>query len=181
MGNNSEKKKGLRGWKLVLLIIACIGVGSAFAGGSDDTNTKTKEVEKEDTDTKSAPENESNENDEGGTTATEEPVKESEPDVSTEYKNALKQAENYSKTLHMSNKGIYDQLTSEYGGKFPEEAAQYAIDNMTADFKQNALEQAKNYQETLSMSKQAVYDQLTSEYGGQFTAEEAQYAIDNLQ
>lgn len=117
----------------------------------------------------------------GGTTATEEPVKESEPDVPTEYKNALKQAENYSKTLHMSKQGIYDQLTSEYGGQFPAEAAQYAIDNMTADFKQNALEQAKNYQETLSMSKQAVYDQLTSEYGGKFTAEEAQYAIDNLQ
>lgn len=64
MGNNSEKKKGLRGWKLVLLIIACIGVGSAFAGGSDDSDAKTKKVEKEDTDTKSAPEDES---DEGGT------------------------------------------------------------------------------------------------------------------
>lgn len=181
MGNNSEKKKGLHGWKLVLLIIACIGVGSAFAGGSDDSDAKTKKVEKEDTGTKSASEDESKESDEGGTTATEEPVKESEPDVPTEYKNALKQAENYSDVLHMSKQGIYDQLTSEYGGQFPAEAAQYAIDNMTADFKQNALEQAKNYQETLSMSKQAVYDQLTSEYGGKFTAEEAQYAIDNLQ
>lgn len=67
MGNNSEKKKGLRGWKLVLLIIACIGVGSAFAGGSDDSDAKTKKVEKEDTGTKSASEDESKESDEGGT------------------------------------------------------------------------------------------------------------------
>lgn len=67
MGNNSEKKKGLRGWKLVLLIIACIGVGSAFAGGSDDSDAKIKKVEKEDTGTKSAQEDESKESDEGGT------------------------------------------------------------------------------------------------------------------
>ena len=34
---------------------------------------------------------------------------------STEEKNALKKAESYSKTMHMSKQGIYDQLTSEYG------------------------------------------------------------------
>ena len=99
---------------------------------------------------------------------------------STEYKNALKQAESYSKTLHMSKQGIFDQLTSEYGGQFPDDAAQYAIDNVVADWNSNALEQAKSYQETLSMSKSAIYDQLISQYGGQFTKSEAQYAIDHL-
>jgi len=100
---------------------------------------------------------------------------------SVEFANALKQAESYSKTMYMSKKGIYDQLTSNYGGQFPAEAAQYAIDNVEADWNINALEQANSYQETMSMSKNAVYDQLISEYGGQFIKEEAQYAIDNVQ
>lgn len=82
--------------------------------------------------------------------------------------------------MHMSKQAIYDQLVSEYGEQFPEDAAQYAVDNLKADYKKNALEKAKSYQDTMNMSKSAIYDQLTSEYGEQFTAEEAQYAIDNL-
>lgn len=100
---------------------------------------------------------------------------------SIEYKNALKKAESYSKTMHMSKKGIYKQLTSQYGEKFPADAAQYAIDNMEADWNANALAKAKSYQTTLSMSKNAIYQQLISEYGENFTKEEAQYAIDHLE
>ncbi len=99
---------------------------------------------------------------------------------STEEKNALKKAESYSKMMHMSKQSIYDQLTSEYGEKFSADAAQYAIDNMQADFKANALEKAKSYQTTMSMSRNAIYDQLISQYGEKFTKEEAQYAIDHL-
>lgn len=98
----------------------------------------------------------------------------------TEEKNALKKAEIYSSTMHMSKQAIYDQLTSEYGEKFQADAAQYAIDNLQADFKTNALEKAKSYQNTMSMSKSAIYEQLISQYGEKFTEEEAQYAIDNL-
>src|SRR5699024_11629783 len=75
---------------------------------------------------------------------------------------------------------IVDQLTSEYGGKFTEEAAQYAIDNVEADWNENALESAKTYSDLMYMSKQGIYDQLTSEHADQFTAEEAQYAIDTI-
>lgn len=81
----------------------------------------------------------------------------------------------------MSKAAIYDQLVSEYGGQFEADAAQYAIDNIEADWNANALASAKSYQETLHMSKADIYDQLISEYGGQFTEEEAQYAIDNLE
>lgn len=98
----------------------------------------------------------------------------------TEEKNALKKAESYSKNMHMSKKGIYEQLTSEYGEAFPAEAAQYAIDNIEADWNENALAKAKSYQSNMSMSKQRIYDQLISEYGEKFTKEEAQYAIDHL-
>ncbi len=83
--------------------------------------------------------------------------------------------------MHMSKAGLFEQLTSEYGGQFPEDAAQYAIDNVDADWKANALESAKTYQESMSMSKEAIRDQLTSDYGGQFTQEEADYAVENLE
>lgn len=99
---------------------------------------------------------------------------------SVEFQNALRKAESYSKTLQMSKKGIYEQLTSEYGEKFPADAAQYAIDNMKADWNANALEKAKSYQKLMSMSNSAIFDQLVSDYGEKFTREEAQYAIDHL-
>lgn len=82
--------------------------------------------------------------------------------------------------MHVSKQGIYDQLTSEYGEKFPADAAQYAIDNVEADWNANALEKAKLYQDQGSMSKSAIHDQLTSQYGEQFTESEADYAIANL-
>ena len=103
-----------------------------------------------------------------------------EEDVPREFKSALSQADTYANTMYMSKAGLYDQLTSEYGGKFPKDAAQYAIDNVDADWKENALKRAESYQESMAMSPKAIYDQLVSEYGGQFTAEEAQYAVDNL-
>ena len=99
----------------------------------------------------------------------------------TEQKNALKKAESYAKLMHMSKKGIYDQLISEYGEGFDKESAQYAIDNLEWDWNANALEKAKSYRDTLHMSKKAIYDQLISEYGEQFTKSEAQYAIDHLE
>lgn len=108
----------------------------------------------------------------------EVPVEESVP---TEYKNALKKAKSYSDTMHMSKAGIYDQLTSEYGEQFSAEAAQYAVDNVDADWKANALKKAQSYQDTMSMSPAAIRDQLTSEYGEQFTKDEAEYAISHLQ
>lgn len=100
---------------------------------------------------------------------------------SVEYQNALKKAESYSNTMHMSKQGIYNQLVSEYGEKFPADAAQYAIDNMVADWNANALEKAKSYQQTMNMSKSAIYNQLISQYGEKFTQSEAQYAIDHLE
>lgn len=114
------------------------------------------------------------------TTEVEEEVKEEKEEVPREHRSALKKAETYASMMHMSKAGIYDQLVSEHGEAFPAEAAQYAIDNLEADWKENALKKAETYAEDMSMSDSAVYDQLISEYGEQFTKEEAQYAIDNL-
>lgn len=95
-----------------------------------------------------------------------------------EQKSALKKAELYSKTMNMSKQGIYNQLTSSIEG-FSDADAQYAIDNIKADWNKNALEKAKSYQKTMNMSKNAIYNQLTSSVEG-FTNEQAQYAIDHL-
>lgn len=150
---------------LVLAIMGAIG-----SDGGDSTNSPTIDTSKE---IVQNTEVESKED-----IVAEEEKEESVP---TEYKSALKQAKTYSDMMHMSKAGIYDQLTSEYGGQFTEEAAQYAIDNVEADWNENALKSAETYQETMAMSPAAIYDQLVSQYGGQFTEEEAQYAIDNLE
>jgi hypothetical protein len=103
-----------------------------------------------------------------------------EPDVPAEYKSALSKATSYANTMHMSKKGVYNQLVSEYGEKFTAPAAQYAIDNVKADWNANALVKAKNYQDKMHMSPAAIHTQLTSEHGEKFTKEEADYAIAHL-
>ena len=82
--------------------------------------------------------------------------------------------------MHMSEAAIYDQLISEYGGQFNSDAAQYAIENVNADYYYNALESAKSYSETMDMSSDAIYNQLISDYGGKFTEDQASYAVQHL-
>lgn len=77
---------------------------------------------------------------------------ENTPEIPREYISALKKAQSYSENMHMSKLALFEQLTSEYGEKFPVEAAEYAVDNVIADYNLNALEKAKLYQETMDMS-----------------------------
>ena len=121
--------------------------------------------------------NEVKDNDSSTTTTQEQAPAE---DVPREYKNAVKKAQSYADHMNMSEAGIYNQLTSEYGEGFPPEAAQYAIEHIIVDYNKNALEKAKSYANTMYMSEAGIYNQLTSEYGEKFTAEQAQYAIDHL-
>lgn len=107
-----------------------------------------------------------------------EPEEETQDDVPSEWQAALNSAETYADIMNMSRQGIYDQLTSEAGDNFPDEAAQYAYDNIEYDWNDNALKSAQNYQEMMDMSHNAIYDQLIFE---KFTPEEAQYAVDNLE
>ncbi len=110
----------------------------------------------------------------------EEIEEEAADNVPREYRNALKAAQNYIDIMPFSERGLYDQLTSEYGDQYPEEAAQYAIENVEVDYNEEALKAAKNYLEIMPMSDNELFDQLTSEYGDQFTEEQARYAISNL-
>lgn len=166
---NAEMKKPLfkRPWFIAIVIIVIIVIIGSFGGNSDEPAEKVTPPAKTET-TITAPEKEST------------PVKEAEPNVPEEYQSALKKAQSYSDRMYMSKAGIYDQLISEYGEQFTEEAAQYAMENVKADWKANALAKAHTYQEKMDMSPAAIYDQLISEYGEKFTEEEAQYAVDNL-
>ena len=168
-GGKNKKPIYKRAWFIIIAIFIVIAAASGVNGNKENgssekvANNATVETTKD------------------NSTKVKEDTTQKEKSVPTEYKSALKKAKIYSDTMYMSKAGIYGQLTSEYGEKFTQEAAQYAIDNVVADWNKNALEKAKTYQGTMAMSPSAIYDQLTSEYGEKFTPEEAQYAIDNLE
>lgn len=109
-----------------------------------------------------------------------EPAAPAEPAVPAEHQAALATAQDYVDMMHMSKAGLRDQLTSEYGEKFPEDAADYAVANVKADWKANALATAQEYRDTMNMSNSAIRDQLVSEYGEKFTTAEAEWAMARL-
>lgn len=168
------EKKWLCAVILVVVFFAgvCVGV---LGAGADDHETSHLSYNRDTSDTTEVSKSDSSQKKESS-----KPAAPSTPSVPTEYKAALAKAKSYSDLMHMSKQGIYDQLTSEYGEKFPEDAAQYAIDNLNADYNKNALEKAKDYQKNLNMSTESIREQLTSEYGEKFTEEEADYAVSNL-
>ena len=150
---NFFSKHKIVSFLLILFVIG--GIGSAFGGNSTETidsNSQSKVQEEN-----------------------------KEDNVPKEYKSALTKATIYANDMYMSKDGLYEQLVSEYGEKFSEEAAKYAVENVEANWKENALQKAKTYQDDMAMSPDAIYEQLISSYGEKFTEEEAQYAIDNLE
>lgn len=159
-----------KGWfgAISFIVVVTICASIIGSGSSQTTQAPTTNESIETYSSESTPEVETN-------------TIEVEDDVPTEYKSALKSSISYSNILYMSKQAIYDQLISEHGGQFSVEAANYAIDNIQADWNRNALETAKKFQERLHMSPNAIYDQLISEHGSKFTVEEAQYAVDNLE
>lgn len=93
---------------------------------------------------------------------------------SREYQNAVSKAEDYLDYTAFSKSGLRDQLIFE---KFPEDAAQFAVDHIIVDWNEQALKKAEDYLDYSSFSNQGLYDQLLFEG---FSESEAQYAIDNL-
>ncbi|MEK4128564.1 Ltp family lipoprotein [Solibacillus sp. FSL W8-0474] len=205
-----DKIKGMKqikfaGVSLLILIISFVGVGTTTESTTISNEDKTEkievnaEVEKPEESSETEEERKAREQKEAEIIAEQKAIaaaerakaeedakakaeaKAKEESIPREYKSALRKAELYAETMHMSKAGVYEQLTSEYGEGFPKEAAQYAIDNIVFDWKEAALKKAQTYAETMAMSDSAIYDQLISEYGEKFTPEEAKYAIDNLE
>lgn len=101
------------------------------------------------------------------------------------YAYALANAEIYSERLHMSEAGIYNQLTGDFlsGDQFTEDEARYAMEHLYADWDANALAAAQNISDVMHKSKEWIYYYLIEEYpnGSQYTEEQAQYAIDHVE
>ncbi len=150
--NHTTKPFYKKAWFWIIVVILFVGLGST--NGNSSNKSSSNEVTSS--------------------------VSSSTSNVPADYTSALKAAKNYSGTMHMSKRGIYDQLTSDAGDKFSPEAAQYAVDHVNANWYTNALKAAKNYQDTMAMSPDAIRDQLTSDAGDKFTPEEADYAIQHL-
>lgn len=157
-GNTYVQKKPFykRVWFWILVVIV-VAVGASMGGKKDD-GSKDSSLK----------------------ASTSQTASSKKPNVPAEYTSALNKAKTYSNTMHMSKKGLYEQLTADAGEKFSAEAAQYAVDNVNADWNANALQKAKDYQSQQSMSPEAIREQLTSDAGEKFTPDEANYAIQHL-
>lgn len=172
---------------LFLLLGACGAIFGSEDGGKETSSTeeatteeKTEEKKTEEDATTEEVTTEKVTTEEATTEKKTEEEKISSTTPTREMKNALSTAENYVDLMPFSKAGLYQQLTSSAGDKYPPEAAQYAIDNLKTNYKENALKAAKSYLDLMPMSNDELYQQLTSNAGDKYTAEEAQYAIDNL-
>lgn len=183
-GNPVQVKKKrnpfLLGCLGLLLLFVLLGACGSMFGLNDTDKKEDATTEEKTTEEKATNEAKTEEKTETEEVATEAPTTEEKKDEATrEQKAALGKAKTYSDMMHLSKQGIINQLTSEIEGFSPEDA-QYAVDNLKADYKQNALKKAEDYAKTQNMSNDAIFNQLTSDIEG-FTAEEAQYAVDNLE
>ncbi|WP_239747410.1 Ltp family lipoprotein [Mammaliicoccus sp. C-M11] len=172
----------LVGFACFVGIFVALPVSDNYTVSKNDTETIDKAKNTTNKNSESKPTKQSTEEKSTVEPSTEEVKTEEKEDnkPNREQKAALNSAKSYSEYLNMSKEGIFEQLTSKAGDKYPEDIARYAVENLKADYKKNALESAKSYINIMDMSNEELYDQLTSSAGDKFTPEEAQYAIDNL-
>lgn len=168
MPEPKKKKGGCFKWgAIAIAVVLGVGVIGNIAGGGDPENS-----------TGATAPSEEDRNALGGELGA--PAAGEDESVPLEHRNALRSAENYLDFTSFSEAGLLEQLTSEYADNYPEDAAQYAMDNIDVDWNAEALESAQNYVDSLHFSQSGLLEQLTSEYADKFTPEQAQYAVDNV-
>ena len=164
----------------VLLVVGCTALILETDNGTDDVDNPATQEEKVKEEPAEEPVAEEPKEEAQEPVTQEEEAPEEDEVVPFEYEQALKSAQNYVDTLHFSRQGLKQQLTSEYGSGFSEEAAEYALEHVDVDYKEEAVEAAQSYLDAMSFSRQELKQQLTSEYGTGFTEEEAEYALDQV-
>ena len=99
-------------------------------------------------------------------------------------KEAYESAERYVDAAGISRQGLIDQLSSESGGGFALEDAEFAVGELEqrsgVNWNKEAEEAARFYLDITEYSRQALTDQLSSEYGDKFTREQAEWAADKV-
>lgn len=164
----------------IILVVGCAALISETDNNAENTDkpaTQEEQIKEEPTE---EPKEEAQKPVVQEEEAPEAAIPEEDEVVPFEYEQALKSAQNYVDALHFSRQGLKQQLTSEYGSGFSEEAAEYALEHVDVDYKEEAVEAAQSYLDAMSFSRQELKQQLTSEYGSGFTEEEAEYALDQV-
>ena len=177
-----RKKTAMHLKKIIIASVAAAALTLTACGESDGTDATTTSATTEETTVEETTTEEAivEETTVEETTAEESPEEQpaeeeapAEQDVPREHQNALRSADNYLSFTAFSQTGLYDQLLFE---EYSPEAAQYAVDNVGADWNEQAVKSAENYLDFTSFSPSGLYDQLV--YEG-FTPEQAQYGVDN--
>lgn len=94
--------------------------------------------------------------------------------ISSEQSRAKSMAQRYLRTMSFSKSELKNQLVFEGFNDFD---AQWAVDNIDADWNEQAVKKAEDYTRLMDMSNQGLYDQLI--FDG-FTSEQARHGIDNM-
>ncbi len=171
-----------RWWAIVLAAVFVIG-GISQAMGDDgkpvaDTTAASAPVEE-----KSEPKAEEPVEEAPETTQAPAPKPKPvppKPTMTVAQEEALEAAESYLDSSHFSKKGLFDQLTSEYGEGFAKKDVTFALNHVKADYNAEAREAAESYLDSGHFSHNSLMDQLTSEYGEQFTKAQAAQAVKSV-
>lgn len=169
-GAKNKKPIFKRWWFWVIVLLLLGSVGNA-GNETDRSNAETSGTQIESTpivDTQSV---------ETPPIADTQPLEttpaETEAQMTTEQKNALRSAKSYLAFTAFSYEGLIDQLEFE---QYAHEDAVFAADNCGADWNEQALKAAENYLDYSAFSYKGLITQLEFE---KYTTEQATYAVDN--
>ncbi|MGO1166271.1 MAG: Ltp family lipoprotein [Janibacter sp.] len=174
---------------LLVVVLGCCGTGMAAMSGDTEGAGDTPSTQESTESAKEATKEPSTSKSSSTDTATEsketqeaEPEKEepAEPEMTTEQENAIRAAENYLDFMPFSKQGLIDQLSSDAGDGYPQDVAEFAVDNIEVDYNEQAKKAAKNYTDTMPFSKQGLIDQLSSDAGDGYTREQAEYGANQV-
>jgi len=163
---------------LAFVVIAVIASSAGGGGDSDDTSDTAKDNGTASADV--APSDDEPQSDEPEPEEATEPEPEPGPELTTSQENAIESAETYLDFAGFSEKGLIQQLSSEYGDGYPRKDAVFAVKYLGADWNAEAVESAKGYLDMGGFSRQGLIEQLSSSYGDQYTVKQATYAADKV-
>lgn len=127
----------LVGFACFVGIFVALPVSDDYTVSKNDTETIDKSKNTINKNSESKPTKQSTEEKSTVESSTKESLTEEKEDnkPNREQKAALSSAKSYSEYLNMSKEGIFEQLTSKAGDKYPEDIARYAVENLKADYK----------------------------------------------
>lgn len=97
------------------------------------------------------------------------------PTLTASQQQAVRSAQSYLKLSGFSRQGLIDQLSSQYGDKFPVADATVAVDSLNVNWNEQAVRSAQSYLKLSGFSCQGMIDQLSSNFGDKYTVEQARY------